>query len=166
MAGIPTQEIPMRHFIHVPIVAAVLLATGCANYPPMASNPPATTVSTNSPSLVYGRVTSIEYVPAGTQTSRNANIIGAVVGGVAGAALGHTIGGGSGRDVATVLGGVAGAAVGSQVGRNAAGITTTPSYRVSVQSDQGGIYTYEVGAAGELRVGDRVQVENNVIHRQ
>ena len=156
----------MRHFIHVPIVAAVLLATGCANYPPMGGQSPATTVSTNSPSLVYGRVASIEYVPPGTQTSRNANIIGAVVGGVAGAALGHTIGGGSGRDVATVLGGVAGAAVGSQVGRNASGTTTTPSYRVSVQSDQGGVYTYEVAASGELRVGDRVQVENNVIHRR
>ncbi len=68
MVGIPTQEIPMRCFFHVPIVAAVLLATGCANYPPMAGNPPATTVSTNSPSLVYGRVASIEYVPPGTQT--------------------------------------------------------------------------------------------------
>ncbi|MDH4377863.1 MAG: glycine zipper 2TM domain-containing protein [Ramlibacter sp.] len=156
----------MRHFIPVPIVAAALLATGCANYPPMGGQSPATTVSTNSPSLVYGRVASIEYVPPGTQTSRNANIIGAVVGGVAGAALGHTIGGGSGRDVATVLGGVAGAAVGSQVGRNASGTTTTPSYRVSVQSDQGGVYTYEVATAGELRVGDRVQVENNVIHRR
>ena len=148
------------------LLAAALLASGCANYPLMGSNPPATTVSTNSPSLVYGRVATIEYVPPGTPTSRNANLIGAVVGGVAGAALGHTIGGGSGRDVATVLGGVAGAAVGSQVGRNAAGTTTTPSYRVSVQSDQGGVYTYEVGAAGELKVGDRVRVENNVIYRQ
>ncbi len=155
-----------RHLSLVPVLAATLLAAGCANYPMMGGNPPATTVSTSTPSLVYGRVSSIEYVPPGTPTARNSNIIGAVVGGVAGAALGHTIGGGSGRDVATVLGGVAGAAVGSQVGRNASGTTTTPSYRVTVQSDQGGAYTYEVGAAGELKVGDRVRVENNVIYRQ
>ena len=156
----------MRHSFPLVVLAAALLASGCTNYPLTGSNPPPTTVSTNSPSLVYGRVTIIEYVPPGTPTSRNADIIGAVVGGVAGAALGHTIGSGSGRDVATVLGGVAGAAVGSQVGRNASGTTTTPSYRVSVQSDQGGVLTYEVGSAGDLKVGDRVRVENNVIYRQ
>lgn len=146
-------------------VGAALLITACANAPMMGGTQPATTVSTASPRLVWGRVARIEYVPPGTQTSPNANVMGAVVGGVAGAALGHTIGGGSGRDLATVLGGVAGAAVGSQVGRNASGTTTTPSYRVSVQSDPGPVYTYEVTSVGDLKVGDRVRVENNVIHR-
>ncbi len=148
------------------MAAAALVTAACSNMPMMGQQPPMTTVSTAPPGLVWGRIARIEYVPPGATTAGNPNLIGAVVGGVAGAALGHTIGSGSGRDVATVLGGVAGAAVGSQVGRNASGVTTTPSYRIAVQSDQGAVYTYEVASAGELKVGDRVRVENNVISRQ
>lgn len=88
---------------------------------------------------------------------------GAVIGGVAGAVLGNQIGGGSGRDAATVLGAVGGAAVGSQVGRNMN--TQQPMYRVTVQTDQGTTRFYDVAATGDLRVGDRVRVENGVLYR-
>lgn len=55
-------------------------------------------------------------------------IIGAVIGGI----LGHQVGGGSGRDLATVGGVVAGAAVGNQVGRrNDAGTSTREVQRCS-----------------------------------
>jgi hypothetical protein len=44
--------------------------------------------------------------------------------------------------------------------------TTTDSvYRVTVQTDQGAMRYYDVPATGELRVGDRVRVENGVIYR-
>ena len=156
-----------------PTMALATLLAACSNYPMTSQGPqypagPQPQVGTATPTLEYGRVTSIEYVPAGTSTAaRPPNVIGAVVGGVAGAALGRQIGGGTGRDVATVLGGVAGATVGSQVGRNQpqAAATTTPAYRVTVQTDQGVLRTYEVGSPGDLRVGDRVRVENNVIYR-
>ncbi len=55
---------------------------------------------------------------------RGPNMGGAVVGGVIGAILGHQIGDGSNRDVATVGGAVVGAAVGANVGRNAT-VTST-----------------------------------------
>lgn len=155
-----------RALAGVTVVVAALVTAACSNMPMMGQQAPMSTVSTAPPTVVWGRIARIEYVPPGATTASTPNLIGAVVGGVAGAALGHTIGGGSGRDVATVLGGVAGAAVGSQVGRNTAGVTTTPSYRIAVQSDQGAVYTYEVASAGELKVGDRVRVENNVISRQ
>ncbi len=113
----------------------------------------------------YGRILNIEYMPAGTHAPTSNNILGAVVGGLAGAALGSTIGGGTGRTAATVLGGVAGAAIGNQVARNAQGVTTAPGYRITMQSDQGVIRTYEVPATGDLRVGDRVRVDNGVIYR-
>ncbi len=149
------------------LLAAALLPlglAGCANYPMTGGSQPQASVST-APALVWGRIARIEYVPPGTPAAQQPNVLGAVGGGVAGAALGSTIGEGAGRGAATVLGGVAGAAVGSRVGRNAAGTTTTPSYRVGVQSDQGAIHTYEVPAVGDLKVGDRVRVENNVIQR-
>jgi len=52
--------------------------------------------------------------PGGSQ----ANIGGAVLGGLIGGILGHQVGGGSGKQIATAGGAVAGAVVGSQVGRN------------------------------------------------
>jgi len=116
--------------------------------------------------LEYGRVTHIEYFPGGTASS-GVNVPGAILGAVAGAVVGNVagraIGGSSTRDTAAVLGGVAGAAIGSQAGRT--GTTTSPVYRVSVQTDQGAMRTYDVPATGDLRVGDRVRVENGVIYR-
>lgn len=131
---------------------------------PVATYPATTTVPVAS--LEYGRITNIEYMPAGTNAPLSGNsIVGAVVGGLAGAALGSQIGGGAGRTAATVLGGVAGAALGSQIARNAQGVTTQPGYRITMLSDQGVTRTFEVTATGDLHVGDRVRVENNVIYR-
>ncbi len=159
---------PSRRFL--PLACAATLAAvlaACAGGPMMSSGGRTPMAGTTSPMpLEFGRVTSIEYVPAGAAAVGSPNVIGAVVGGVAGAVLGRQIGSGSGRDAATVLGGVAGAAAGSQVGREQpVTATTSPTYRISVQTDQGLMRTYEVPATGELRVGDRVRVENNVINR-
>ncbi|MEP7296649.1 MAG: beta/gamma crystallin-related protein [Burkholderiales bacterium] len=49
------------------------------------------------------------------------NIGGAVVGALLGGVLGHQVGGGRGKDIATAGGAVAGAAVGANVGRDSAG---------------------------------------------
>jgi outer membrane lipoprotein SlyB len=76
---------------------------------------------------------------------------------------------GDNRTGATVLGGAAGAAIGSGMGRNNPNTANSgaggAAYRVTVQTDQGALRQYEVGATGDLRVGDRVRVENGVIYR-
>ena len=48
----------------------------------------------------------------------NRNVGGAVVGALIGGVLGHQVGGGSGKDIATVGGAVAGGVIGSNVGRD------------------------------------------------
>jgi outer membrane lipoprotein SlyB len=142
-----------------------LAMTGCATTSYPVSSAPTYPVSTYPVAgTEYGRVVNIEYLPAGS-TASNSGILGAVVGGLAGAALGSTVGGGSGRTAATILGGVAGAAVGNNIARNQAGATMGPGYRITMQSDQGVMRTYEVPATGDLRVGDRVRVEGGVINR-
>ncbi len=145
----------------------VLTLAGCAGGPMTSAGRYPASVGASAPmSLEYGRITSIEYVPAGAAAVGQPHVIGAVVGGAVGAVLGRQIGSGSGRDVATVLGGVAGAVVGSQMGREQPiTATTSPTYRVSVLIDQGVIRTYEVPATGDLQVGDQVRIENNVIYR-
>lgn len=152
-------------------MAAALLAA-CSSYGPTyptTSAYPTSTYPTASYPVAgteYGRIVNIEYMPVGTNAPAGGNsVLGAIVGGVAGAVLGNQIGSGSGRTAATVLGGVAGAAVGNQVARNQQGVTTTPGYRITMQSDQGVIRTYEVPATGDLRVGDRVRIDNGVIYR-
>jgi outer membrane lipoprotein SlyB len=84
---------------------------------------------------------------------------------VAGGLLGSTIGAGTGRAAATVLGAVGGAAVGQHLARNSSGVTTQAGYRITMQTDNGDMRTYEVPATGDLRVGDRVRVDNGVIYR-
>ena len=148
---------------------AVAMLAACSSYGPMATTYPTTTTYPTASYPVagteYGRVINIEYLPVGTTAPATHNILGAVVGGVVGGLLGNQVGSGTGRTAATVLGGVAGAAVGNQIARNSQGVTTQAGYRITMQTDQGLIRTYEVPATGDLRVGDRVRVDNGVIYR-
>lgn len=159
----------MRKHIRVPalVTGVVVAATmaGCATQYPVSQTYPTTYPSYPVAVTEYGRILNIEYLPVGTVAPRHNGVLGAVVGGVAGALLGSTIGGGAGRAAATVLGGVAGAAVGNNIQRNQQGVLTTPGYRITVQTEQGVVRTYEVPATGDLRIGDRVRVDNGVIYR-
>lgn len=125
--------------------------------------------STTSTIVEYGRVSNIEVVQAPRNNNNSgSNIAGTVIGGVVGAVLGNQIGGGSGRDAATVLGAVGGAVVGNQIAKNRDGSYNSPTgavYRVSVQADNGTWRSYDVATPGDLRVGDRVRIENNVLYR-
>jgi uncharacterized protein YcfJ len=144
-------------------LAAVLSA--CSSVPLYGNGaPPAaypSSASTAPASLEYARVTNIEYFPGGAARS-GVNVPGAIIGAVGGALLGNQIGSGGGRDAATVLGGAAGAAIGSQVGRT--NTATEAVYRITLQTDQGIVRTYDVPTAGDLHVGDQVRVENGVIY--
>jgi outer membrane lipoprotein SlyB len=149
--------------------AAAALLAACSVNPtvPLYTSAPAPVVYPSSSSyapvaMEFGRVTNIEYFPGGVSRS-GVNVPGAVLGAVAGAVLGNQIGSGGGRDAATVLGGAAGAAVGSQVGRT--NTVTESVYRITLQTDRGETRVYDVPATGDLRVGDRVRVENGMIYR-
>lgn len=152
--------------------AAAALLSACVSRPvvvntpapaPVAVTPAVTTVTTvPAPAVMgveYGRVTNIEFFQAAPTSG--INVPGAIVGGVAGAVVGNALSGG--RDAATVLGGAAGAAIGSQVAKPAT--TGSSVYRVTIRNDNGVHRTYDVPATGDLRVGDRVRVENGVIYR-
>lgn len=153
--------------------AAAAMLAACSTTPlgPAVTAYPGVTTATYPVSsypvagMEFGRIVDIDYMPVGTAAPASTNILGAVVGGLAGAVLGSQIGDGSGRTAATVLGGVAGAAIGNRIARNNMGVTTAPGYRITMRTDQGAIRTYEVPATGDLRVGDRVRVDNGVIYR-
>lgn len=56
--------------------------------------------------------------PAPASMTSNLNLPGAAVGAVVGGILGHQVGGGSGKQIATVAGALGGAALGSQYGKS------------------------------------------------
>ena len=169
------------------VTALTALLTACGtvdpygpnNYPtssyPSSSYPSSTYPSgaypttTSNNFMEYGRVSNIELVHGNPVSSSSGNsTVGTVIGGVVGAVLGSQVGGGSGRAVATVLGAVGGAVVGNQIAKNRDGSYNSPTgavYRISVQTEQGQWRAYEVAATGDLRVGDRVRIENNVLYR-
>jgi outer membrane lipoprotein SlyB len=110
----------------------------------------------------FGRVSNVEVLR--TPEQGRGSGVGAVLGGVAGAVVGHQIGGGRGRDAATVVGAVGGAVAGNAIEKSR-NTTVSETYRVSIQLDNGSFRAFDVPSSGGLRVGDRVRIENGQISR-
>lgn len=134
------------------LLALATLMSGCANTD---SRPVS---SYEAPVRVtYGVIDNIETIQGGN----NEVGVGTVIGGIVGGVLGHQVGGGSGNDVATVAGAVGGAVVGHQVEKQN---RQQDSYRIQIQLERGGYQTVTQGIS-DLRVGDRVRIENNHVTR-
>jgi outer membrane lipoprotein SlyB len=166
----------MRHLPRITSLAtAVVLVAGLAACaaPQQTSTPvgqaypanyPATTYPAGTPQayVEYGRVSNVESLS--TPEQGRGSGVGAVLGGVAGAVVGHQIGGGSGKTAATALGAIGGAVAGNSIEKNR-NATVRESYRVSITLDNGTARAYDVPSYGDLRVGDRVKIENGQINR-
>jgi outer membrane lipoprotein SlyB len=113
--------------------------------------------------ISYGVVTAVEQGRSpGAEINGGA---GALIGGVLGAVLGRQVAGrGDARTAGTFVGAVAGALIGHQVERHRSRGESSVA-RVSVQLDRGGVITLDGADVGDLRVGERVRVENNRVYR-
>lgn len=139
-----------------------------SNYPatnyPNANYPNANYPNNNAPGayVVYGRVTGIDVI----RTNQQGQGIGpgAVIGGVVGGVLGNQIGGGTGRSVATVAGVVGGAVVGNSIEKSRTA-NQQEIYRLSIQTENGTMRSYDMATPGDLRIGDHVRIENGQVVR-
>ena len=153
----------IQNFKTVAALVAVLALGACAttNTPaPAASNyPHSTNVYTQ-----YGVVQSIEMV---SQDSTNPSGIGAgaIAGAVVGGILGHQVGGGTGNTAATVLGAAGGAYVGNQMEKNRQGTQQVNAYRFNIRLNNGTYQSVTQTSNDDIRVGDRVQIDNGVARR-
>ncbi len=155
----------MHHFNNLkPVAAMALIAalSACA-YPPGTTSTAPTSTTYPSASIQYARVTNVELVS--TQKPSSGIGAGAVVGGLVGGVLGHQIGGGTGQDIATIAGVVGGAMVGNAIQNNKVPATASQIYRVTVQQDNGVSRAFDYAEQPNVRVGDRVRVENNQLYR-
>jgi outer membrane lipoprotein SlyB len=107
----------------------------------------------------YGRVTDIEVITLESRSSGGGAVLGAVIGGV----LGHQLGKGNGRDLATGAGAIGGAVAGNRVEKNNG--RDRDIYRISVKFENGSRQQFDYEDIDDLRVGDRVRVEDGQLER-
>ncbi len=143
--------------------AAALSVISACSVTPVASDSvssaPGAPIRSSQIGTQYGAVSGIDVLPASARTSGG----GAVLGAVLGAVVGRQIGSGSGRDVATGVGAIGGAVVGNQIEKQRN--NDSDVFRVSVRLDNGGVAQFDYQRIDDLRVGDRVRVQDGQLHR-
>jgi outer membrane lipoprotein SlyB len=107
----------------------------------------------------YGTVEGIEIFRTADNQPVN---VGTVLGGLAGGVIGHQIGSGRGNTAATIAGAIGGAMVGTEIEKKQ---VRGSRYRITVRLDSGSALIVEDTRDINLRVGDRVRVENNRVYR-
>jgi len=117
----------------------------------------------------YGYVRSIEQLQGGERVDGGGGA-GALVGGVIGGVIGNQMGGkGNGRAATTMLGAVGGAIIGSQIdrqnSRQEARGAARDVFHVLVRLDNRSEQWFDFDRLDDLRVGDRVRVENGRLQR-
>ena len=88
--------------------------------------------------------------------------LGIIAGGATGAILGHQVGGGMGKDLATIAGAVGGAYAGKKIEEK---VKTSKVWAVNVRYDDGRTHSFEFAQNPDLKVGDTVRNSGNSIVR-
>lgn len=143
------------------LLSTVILAVGCAMpgaSPGLGQSYPA--AATRDQTTSYGVIEGIDTVAPGAMSSAGVGTVGgAVVGGV----LGNQVGSGSGRKAATIAGAIGGAIAGNQIDQRR---NTAPAQvDVHVRMRDGSYQTFRQDSQGDLRVGQRVRIENGRLYR-
>lgn len=107
----------------------------------------------------YGVVQSIELVQQGTSGIG----AGAVVGGIVGGILGHQVGSGQGNTAATVLGAAGGAYAGHELEKR--NQPQANAYKFNIRMQDGSYQSVTQTTIDDIRVGDRVRIDNGVARR-
>lgn len=108
--------------------------------------------------LDCGRITAVNV----SQKRGDSNALGVVAGGAAGALLGHQVGGGRGKDLATIAGAIGGAYAGKKIQEKTG---STKIWTVEVQYDNGQRGSFNYDADPGVKAGDRVQKAGEFIKR-
>ena len=97
-----------------------------------------------------------------TEKASGGSAVGLITGGVVGAILGHQVGGGFGKDLATVAGAAGGAYAGKVIeGR----MNTHKVWTVTVKAPNGTVSNFQYASNPGYRVGEQVRIENNHLMR-
>lgn len=149
--------------------AALLSLAACGTQPGQPANQGAATQSSypasNSSNAYarYGVVQSIDLVQQ--QSSKSGLGAGAIVGAVVGGVLGNQVGKGDGKTAATVLGAAGGAYAGNEIQKRNQQPQQPDAVHLQVRLNDGANVSVTQDTTGDIRVGDRVVVQNGVARR-
>ena len=155
-----------KNFQTVLGVSTLLLLGACATNGPAPANPTGSAYPQSSGAYTqYGVVQSIDLIQQ--QVASDSGNIGAgtIAGAVIGGILGHQVGGGSGNTAATVLGAAGGAYAGHTLEKNNQTSQTVNAYKFTVRMNDGSYQTFTETTNADIRVGDRVQIDNGMLRR-
>lgn len=149
-----------RHLKSVLALTAVLALGACANMNTAGSTSTYPQPTNSSRAYVeYGVVESIDLVRQGSTGVGGGAILGAVVGGI----LGNQVGGGDGKTAATVIGAAGGAYAGNELEKR--NQPQEDAFKMTIRMRDGSYQTLTQTSHADIRVGDRVRVENGVARR-
>lgn len=121
---------------------------------------PASVTTRNAPLCTdCGRVTAVGV----SEKAGDAGAVGIIAGGVAGALLGHQVGKGKGKDLATIAGAAGGAYAGHKIEGNMKKVKT---WEVSVRFDNGDQRVYPFDHDPGMTIGDPVRAVGGSIVRR
>jgi len=154
----------MNKYGSVLALAGLLTLSGCETMNiPTDTSSSGTTIPANVYSG-YGVVQSIELVKQDSGGIGGSGIgIGTIAGGVIGGVLGSQVGQGSGQTAATIGGAAAGAYAGYELEKRQK--QTADAYKFTIRMDNGAYQTLTQSTSADVRVGDRVKIENGVMQR-
>jgi outer membrane lipoprotein SlyB len=152
-------------------LAAVLTLGACETMNTPDTTGTAYPQSTNSGGVYsgYGVVQSVELLQQGS--AGNTGIggsgigIGTIAGAVVGGIVGNQVGSGRGNTAATVVGAAGGAYVGHEIDKRQQHPATSDVYRFNIRMDNGSHQSFTQSTNADIRVGDRVQIDNGVVRR-
>lgn len=158
-----------RTFTFAVVTAALLTLSACGSQPKQPTYQGGSTQSsyptnTNSNAAYsqYGVVRSIELVQ---QEHKSGIGVGAIVGAVVGGVLGNQVGKGDGKTAATVVGAAGGAYAGNEIQKRNQQSQQSDAVRLNIRLQDGANISVTQDTADDIRVGDRVVVQNGVARR-
>ncbi|OQW87731.1 MAG: hypothetical protein BWK72_12595 [Rhodoferax ferrireducens] len=154
-----------RNFQAVLGVSTLLILGACANGQAPANPTGNALPQTSAAYTQYGVVQSIDLVQQQVATGSGTVGAGTIAGAVVGGILGHQVGGGSGNTAATVLGAAGGAYAGHALENNNQATQLVNAYQFTVRLSNGSYQTYTQTTSTDIRVGDRVQIDNGTLRR-
>jgi len=174
-----------RNCTSICVATAALGLAACAETPYTPSNYPVSQYPAQYPATTYPGYPTAQYpnatyppvgynfsyvesveVVAGAPAARSGPGIGAIGGAIAGGVLGNQVGHGTGRAAATVGGAVAGGVIGNEIEKRVdnRGAIAGTAYRFRVRMDDGSYQTITQEDHQNIRVGDRVRVDNGRVY--
>jgi len=157
-----------RTFTFAIVTAGLLTLTACGSQPNQPTYQGGSTQGsypTNNSNVAYAQYGVIRSIDLVQQEHKSGVGVGAIVGAVVGGVLGNQVGKGDGKTAATVVGAAGGAYAGNEIQKRNQQPQQPDAVRLNIRLHDGANISVTQDTAADLRVGDRVMVQNGTARR-